>query len=459
MGCLRRLTGQMGLSPANCRKVMTACIQSVAMFGSELWWKGDRVDGIIGRAEELQKEVNKQAQETTGCFRTTNHGALAMESGLRPETAQLKNWQWRFGLRLLSLPDGDQAREVVGARSGIGGRLKNALAHRGRTETTVLLEEPEALDAETIQEDEKTAKAEAERVRPGLTMFTDGSCLNSGATGYAVEWQKGQSWVGIKNHMGYNQEAYDAECVALARALEEAATRQTAPERVTIFTDAQATIRRMASEDPGPGQKYVILARRHIAKLRRARPGITIEIRWCPAHKGVPGNEKADEWAKLAAEKPEAQGVERLQGGARPVPLPRSLTHIKYEISTKKWDEACQWAGKRISAKKYRMLRTKQPDKTVAGSNKRTAARFYQIKTGHCLTGQYLEEADKGARLQKLQTMEGTAEGAVEGGVEGDGEREEQVSDPGPPCRRRVQQGGTGLPIHHRRREASSGPG
>jgi len=30
---LRRLTGQMGLVPANCRKVMTACIQSVTMFG------------------------------------------------------------------------------------------------------------------------------------------------------------------------------------------------------------------------------------------------------------------------------------------------------------------------------------------------------------------------------------------------------------------------------------------
>jgi len=55
MGRLCRLTGQMGLSPANCRKVMTACIQSVTMFGSELWWKGDRVEGTIGRAEELQK--------------------------------------------------------------------------------------------------------------------------------------------------------------------------------------------------------------------------------------------------------------------------------------------------------------------------------------------------------------------------------------------------------------------
>jgi ribonuclease HI len=51
-----------------------------------------------------------------------------------------------------------------------------------------------------------------------------------------------------------------------------------------------------------------------------------IEIRWCPAHKWVPGNEKADEWAKLAAEKPDARGVER---------LPSSLAHLKREISEK----------------------------------------------------------------------------------------------------------------------------
>jgi len=33
------------------------------------------------------------------------------------------------------------------------------------------------------------------------------------------------------------------------------------PERVTIFTDAQAAIRRIASEERSPGQKYAILAR------------------------------------------------------------------------------------------------------------------------------------------------------------------------------------------------------
>jgi ribonuclease HI len=118
--------------------------------------------------------------------------------------------------------------------------------------------------------------------------------------------------VGIKTHMGYNQEAYDAECAALARALETATRRQTTPERITSFTDAQATIKRMASEKPGSGQLYAIHARKHIAALRKARPDVTIDIRWCPAHKGVPGNEKADEWAKLAADEPDSRGVEWL---------------------------------------------------------------------------------------------------------------------------------------------------
>jgi len=60
------------------------------------------------------------------------------------------------------------------------------------------------------------ADAEAERPRPGLTMFTDGSRLDSGAAGYSVTRQSGQRWVGLRTHIGYNQEAYYAECAALA---------------------------------------------------------------------------------------------------------------------------------------------------------------------------------------------------------------------------------------------------
>jgi len=130
-----------------------------------------------------------------------------MESGLRAATAQLENKQRWFRLRLLSLPQRDQAREIVGTLTAIGRRLTNALTYAGRTEGTVLLEDRETLDAELLQEEEAAEKAEAEKERPGLTMFTDGSRLGCGAAGYSVVWKRGQTWVGIKTHMGYNQEA------------------------------------------------------------------------------------------------------------------------------------------------------------------------------------------------------------------------------------------------------------
>jgi len=77
----------------------------------------------------------------------------------------------------------------------------------------------------------------------------------------------------------------------------------------------------------------------------------------------------------------------------RSMPLPRSLANIKREIAEKKWAEARQWAGGRTSKKKYTMPKSQRPDGTVAGSTKRLASRFYQLKTGHARTGQYLHWA------------------------------------------------------------------
>jgi len=157
--------------------------------------------------------------------------------------------------------------------------------------------------------------------------------------------QNGQRWVGDKIYMGHSQGAYGAERAALARDLETDARRQTTPERVTIFTDAQAAVKRMASEEPNPDRcRYATQAKGHIATLRRARPDITIELRWCPAHQGAPANETAGEWAKLVAEKSDARGVEWKQYtdrcGRRPMPLPSSLSHLERDVSVKRWLEA-----------------------------------------------------------------------------------------------------------------------
>ena len=126
---------------------------------------------------------------------------------------------------------------------------------------------------------------------------------------------------------------------------------------------------RLVAEEPGPGQKYAVQARRWIATLRAARPDVRIEIWWLPAQKGVEGNEKANEWAKQKAEEPDARGVEWLRYGylygARWMPPPRSLADLMCEISEKKWDEAWNWSKERVNAKKY-WMKKQRPNGEVA---------------------------------------------------------------------------------------------
>jgi hypothetical protein len=52
-------------------------VQAVALYGSELW-----LDGQEGRAQEVQKLLNKQGRRITGCCRTTRQGALMNDAGL-----------------------------------------------------------------------------------------------------------------------------------------------------------------------------------------------------------------------------------------------------------------------------------------------------------------------------------------------------------------------------------------
>jgi len=114
-----------------------------------------------------------------------------MESRMRPATVQLDNRQRRFTARLLSLPAGSEARGIVGAQSAIGRRLEASIGYSGRVEGTEITSRPEKLEAVRIVEERERAIEEAEKDREGLTIFTDGSRLESGATGYGVAWKAG----------------------------------------------------------------------------------------------------------------------------------------------------------------------------------------------------------------------------------------------------------------------------
>jgi ribonuclease HI len=71
--------------------------------------------------------------------------------------------------------------------------------------------------------------------------------------------------------------------------------------RVTVFTDSQATLRRIQSDEPGSGQALALRTMNWESEL--TDKNISVEYRWVPAHKGVEGNEEADLQATKAAYK------------------------------------------------------------------------------------------------------------------------------------------------------------
>jgi len=97
------------------------------------------------------------------------------------------------------------------------------------------------------------------------------------------------------------------------------------------------------------------------------------------AFPGIAENEKADEWAELAADKSGGRGVEWLRFGDRygrqAIPLPASLAHLKRHISKKKQPEAITRPRRRLSSAvhkpRYRQRVNPFPDKT----DKRAAGR------------------------------------------------------------------------------------
>ena len=158
---------------------------------------------------------------------------------------------------------------MVGAPTTIGKRLENALEYSGRMESTVLLEDPETLDAELLQEE--VAEAKRSRNGGGQAWPYSRTRLDHGAAGYSAVWQNGQSWVDVKS-------TWDTP--------RKPTRRQTAPERATIFTGARAPPKHAASEVPGPSQICALQITNHIAALQRARPDIAIRNPLVPRAQG-----------------------------------------------------------------------------------------------------------------------------------------------------------------------------
>jgi ribonuclease HI len=135
-----------------------------------------------------------------------------------------------------------------------------------------------------------------------VTIYTDGSKLEDGSVGcgWAIYHCRNQQLYQLTEgrcHLGRRAEVYDAELHAVQEAVTTLLTTTIPRSAVFICIDNQAAIDTLQHNESN--HEFARRALEVIARLQLL--GWQISTVWCPSHCGIPGNEKADALAKMAA--------------------------------------------------------------------------------------------------------------------------------------------------------------
>ena len=92
-------------------------------------------------------------------------------------------------------------------------------------------------------------------------------------------------------------EVFDAELFAIEKAFEIAwKKKQLNTEKIWIFSDSQAAIKRLKDSSLKAGQYYIQSIRKWAERFQNNY--IQIQLEWVPGHMNIKGNELADKAAK-----------------------------------------------------------------------------------------------------------------------------------------------------------------
>ena len=222
------------------------------------------------------------------------------------------------------------------------------------------------------------------------TIWIDGSRLEDGRVGAACVWQTSGGWDGRCFHLRDNKEVFDAETYAIAQALNILDRRQEKGRRYTVFVDSTSAIDRIMTDGIGPAQSFGVAAIEGCTRVMARNNKVT--VRWVPAHHGVAGNEKADEYAKAAAEGDRPDSLRAVPDKLR---WETSLSHMT-RVATKA--PACrtrQWTSERLGdpRRKYRTPPGRGVRrKLLRRTPKYIASRYYKLPPGHAAIGPYLRD-------------------------------------------------------------------
>ena len=256
----------------------------------------------------------------------------------------------------------------------------------------------------SIPSDKDTSKRLEANANETIRVFTDGSMHNDKVGAAAILYRNGRPTRTLRLHIGLanHHTVYEAEMVGLLLGIHLIKTEPRSQTKCVLGADNQAAIQALQSELNKPGQRLAAEILRIAKQLGRERgnKNYRLTIRWTAGHVSIPGNEKADEEAKLAAT---GQSSERAE-------LPRylqkkivkSITALRQhhnDTSNKKWKQ--EWN----ESERFKRLKTTD---TVSPHSKKyltlisdhrisrkMASLLFQLKVGHVPLNSFLHHIGK----------------------------------------------------------------
>jgi len=301
-----------------------------AMFwASPAWWSGTPMV-----ASTLKRTYNAIARWITGLPYNTRLTNLLTLAHLPPMEAYLDYLSLRVAIRLHFLP----------AHHALGQPHPDPAAHQylpglhclhdlsrhlivGKLEDRTSTPTADGIPKTTSPNPDKTTSPQelhgnwiGSLPDHTIVIYTDGSKLDSGATGcgWVIYNVGNQQLFRVKEgscHLGSRAEIYDAELHAVQEATTALLTTTIPHSTAFICIDNQAAIDTLHFNKDN--HEYVRHILEYIAQLRSL--GWTVGTVWCASHCGIMGNERADTLAKM--------------GTSLPVPC-------QHTITTKVWLQA-----------------------------------------------------------------------------------------------------------------------
>jgi ribonuclease HI len=222
------------------------------------------------------------------------------------------------------------------------------------------------------------------RDNSNILLYSDGSKneqlnkLGAGVfytTNFAANQSQSFSW-----NLGAGMEVFDAELFAIEKAFEIAWNKkQFQTEKIWIFSDSQAAIKRLKNSSLKAGQYYIQSIRKWAKRFQDH--GIQMQLEWVPGHMNIRGNELADKAAKKGT---------KLQRAA--IESYISLAFIKRKIKESAltdWNK--DWQDSKNKGKHYSQFSCKprwnQKEKVM---KKQIWSTHMQLKMGHGYFKSYL---------------------------------------------------------------------